>query len=429
MCNDDYVVILDKHKANVNENDKIILQGSRNKNDNLWDIEIPIIALPTPTNQVVNAIIRRDTSKKNLLITYISAFIIRPYPRLNKKFSEIMLLPGRESMICTSKKYCSKTMATTNGHLDQEQENLQSAKMEPATINDDSFPALDSPNINKYTTFTMICKQTAFFDLTRRFPHQSADGNNYLMITYDYDSNSILVQAIPNWEASSISKAWKRNHDRLTKVAAAPSHNILDNEFSSELQKSLEAHNVTTEKVPPNLHRRNTAERAIHTLKNHLLAGLAGVDPSYPIRQWDKLLQLAEITLNLLHTSHVNQKLSAYAYIFGNFDFNKTHSAPVGTKLTVHVKPDKRKSWAYHTELGYYVGPAMELYRCFKCFIPATGGIRVADTVNFSPYNGDFPSVTVRDQFLQALTDILSLIKQPNHNLPFLHFGDNAKMQ
>ena len=118
--------------------------------------------------------------------------------------------------------------------------------------------------------------------------------------------------------------------------------------------------------------------------KNHFLAGLAGVDPSFPIKQWDKLLAQAEITLNLLQTSLANQKLSAYAYLFGNFDFNKTLLAPLGTKVAVHIKPDKRKSWAYHVELGYYVGPAIEHHRCYKCFIPATGGTRVADTVIFS---------------------------------------------
>ena len=80
-----------------------------------------------------------------------------------------------------------------------------------------------------------------------------------------------------------------------------------------------------------------------------------------------------------------NPNLSAYAYIFGNFDFNKTPLAPPGTKVAVHVKPAKRASWGYHVEPRYYVGPAMEHYRCFKCYIPTTGGIRVTDTVKIFP--------------------------------------------
>ena len=172
------------------------------------------------------------------------------------------------------------------------------------------------------------------------------------MITYDYISNAILTQAISSREAGSITKAWKNSHDQLAKVAAAPSHNILDNEFSSTLQKALEAHGVTYKKVSSHLHWRNATERAIRTFKYQFKARLADVDPRFPIKQWDKLFQQAEITLNLLYTSRVNQKLSAYAYIFGNFDFKKTLLAPVGSQVAVHVKLDKQKSWAYHVDLG-----------------------------------------------------------------------------
>ena len=115
------------------------------------------------------------------------------------------------------------------------------------------------------------------------------------MVTYDYDSNAILVQPLPNREAASITKAWETTHARLAKPAAAPKHNILDNEFSAELKRTLDKHGVTYEKVPPYIHRRNAAERAIRTFKNNFLAGLAGVHPDFPIKQWDHLLQQAEI--------------------------------------------------------------------------------------------------------------------------------------
>ena len=201
----------------------------------------------------------------------------------------------------------------------------------------------------------------------------------------------------------------------------------MDNEFSNHLKCALEKHEVTFEKVPPHIHRRNAAERAICTFKNHFLAGLASMDPTFPITQWDRLLEQAELTLNLLRSSRVNQKLSAYTYLFGNFDFNKTPLAPPGTKVAVHIKPEKRTSWGYHVELGYYIGPAMEHYRCFKCYIPKTGGIRVADTVKFLPHDKPFPQVTPEDQLFQALSDILQIIQKTDHSLPFLHFGDNAK--
>ena len=65
------------------------------------------------------------------------------------------------------------------------------------------------------------------------------------------------------------------------------------------------------------VHRRNAAERAIQTFKDHFIAGLASVDPQFPIQEWDRLLPQATITLNLLRNARVNPKLSSYAYLFG----------------------------------------------------------------------------------------------------------------
>ena len=426
LCDDNCIVVLSKDMATVQKNNNTILQGPRNYKDNLWNIQIPIASLPNTTTQVVNAIIRKDQSKRELANYLYECCLTPPLSTFRHAITKnnFITWPGMDDPYI--RKYFNETINTAKGHLDQEMKNLQSTKLTPDTEKD-FFPHADWPNIKQHTTYTVVHKQTAFFDLTGKFPHQSAQGNNYLMVTYDYDSNAILVKPIPNREAASITKAWELNHARLAKVAAAPKHNILDNEFSADLQRALNKHGITYEMVPPHIHRRNAAERAIRTFKNHFLAGLAGVDPDFPIKQWDHLLQQAEITLNLLRSSRVNQKLSAYTYLFGNFDFNKTPLAPPGTKVAVHIKPDKRKSWAYHVELGFYVGPAMDHYRCFKCYIPATGGIRVADTVKFYPHNNTFPAVTMHDQFVQSLSDIIYLLQHPDHDLPFLQFGDKAK--
>jgi hypothetical protein len=117
-------------------------------------------------------------------------------------------------------------------------------------------------------------------------------------------------------------------------------------------KKTLKKYQLEYQLVPPHLHRRNAAERAIHTYKNHLLACLATCDPNFPVSKWDRLFFQVGLTLNLLRSSRVNPKLSAYAYLHGNFDFNKTPLAPLGTKVLVHLKPDQRPSWAYHGTEG-----------------------------------------------------------------------------
>eukprot|EP00957_Ditylum_brightwellii_P185204 14103810-Ditylum_brightwellii.AAC.1 len=62
-------------------------------------------------------------------------------------------------------------------------------------------------------------------------------------------------------------------------------------------------------------------------------------DLTLPMQEWDKLLKQTIITLNLLQTSQVNHKLSAYAYIFGSFNFNMCSFAPPGAKVILHCKP------------------------------------------------------------------------------------------
>jgi hypothetical protein len=48
-----------------------------------------------------------------------------------------------------------------------------------------------------------------------------------------------------------------------------------------------------------------------NTFKQHFVARLSSVDPSFPMHLWDRLLPQAEITLNLLWTSRLHLQLSA----------------------------------------------------------------------------------------------------------------------
>ena len=177
----------------------------------------------------------------------------------------------------------------------------------------------------------------------------------------------------------------------------------------------LTEHKMDFELVPPHQYRRNAAERAIRTFKNHFLAGLATCDPDFPIRQWDRLVEQAELTLNLLRNSRVNPKLSAWAYLFRNHDFNKVPLAPPGTKIVLQSKPDQRKSWAFHGEKGYYVGPAPEHYRYVRCFIPKTQKERITDTVTFIPKVIPIPHASIDDHLRKTVDDLVHLLtKKPS---------------
>ena len=94
----------------------------------------------------------------------------------------------------------------------------------------------------------------------------------------------------------------------------------MDNEASTELKTAMTDNEISYQLVPPHVHRANLSERAIQTFKAHFKAGLASLDPAFPVREWDRLLVQAKITLNMLRSSRVNPKMSAYTAIWGEFD-------------------------------------------------------------------------------------------------------------
>ena len=66
---------------------------------------------------------------------------------------------------------------------------------------------------------------------------------------------------------------------------------ILDNEVSTYFKRTIvKDWCATYQLVPPNVHRRNVAERSIHTFRADFLALLSGVDPNFPKFMWDNLL-------------------------------------------------------------------------------------------------------------------------------------------
>jgi len=101
--------------------------------------------------------------------------------------------------------------------------------------------------------------------------------------------------------------------------------------------------------TPAGLHRRNWAERAIQTFKNHFISGLCSTHPDFPLNLWDKLLPQATLTLNLLRPSRINPQLSAHAQVYGAFNFDKTPLAPPGIKVLAHKCAEDRESYAVHS--------------------------------------------------------------------------------
>ena len=241
------------------------------------------------------------------------------------------------------------------------------------------------------------------------------------------NANAILAKPIKNREAETITKGWEKINNRIVRAGEKPAVYIIDNEASRNLKQTMKAQGIDYQLVPPHNHRANLAERAIQTFKSHLKAGLSSVDPDFPISQWDRLIPQAEITINLLRNAKTNPKLSAYAFLFGQFDFARTPMAPPGAKVVAHTKPGQRETWAPHGEVGFYVGPATEHYRCYKVYFPKTRTVRNVDTVKFISSTITLPIITIDEYLKQAASDIIDILKNPPSTMiPTLQAGDTT---
>jgi hypothetical protein len=129
----------------------------------------------------------------------------------------------------------------------------------------------------------------------------------------------------------------------------------------------------------------SAAERAIRSFKDHLIAGFCSTDKAFPMHMWDRLLPQAIITLNMLQISQINPKLSASTHIDGQYDYNRAPLAPPGTGIMAYETPNRRRTWTPHGQDGWYIGPALKHFRCYRVYITKTRSERVVETVEFLP--------------------------------------------
>ena len=108
---------------------------------------------------------------------------------------------------------------------------------------------------------------------------------------YDWSSNSILSEAIPNTKDETIIRIFKGKIKYLTKRGFKPRFNILDNIASKAIIEFLkEECNIGIQVVEPHNHRVNAAERAIQTFKSHFIAGLCTCNNKFPLILWPHLI-------------------------------------------------------------------------------------------------------------------------------------------
>ena len=85
----------------------------------------------------------------------------------------------------------------------------------------------------------------------------------------------------------------------------------------------------------------------------------------------------------------------------------------------IREKPHKRKTWAPHAIEGWYIGPAMEHFRCYKVFTTSTQAERITDTVKFTHHELSTPQT-----LQQAMPSTIEAIE---NSKPILQNNTTAK--
>jgi hypothetical protein len=214
-------------------------------------------------------------------------------------------------------------------------------------IEQDFRPAIDANVEVELFIGATIAEQnegTISTDQTGNFPVTSYHSNKYQFVAYEYRSNAILVRALKDQSDKLPTAAFRNVYQHLTKCSFQPKLNIMDNRCSKAVKKYIRSTKAKILLFNPDDHRVNAAECAIQTWKEHWLSGMGTLDPTCPIQLWCQFIEQGQDTLNLLRVSQVNPKLSAYAVLEGQFNFNKTPLAPVGTRALILLDPNARKT-------------------------------------------------------------------------------------
>jgi hypothetical protein len=102
----------------------------------------------------------------------------------------------------------SKSTSTTRGHINQQRQNARATKIKDTKVIIIE-PDLDHGIKTQFVYAATIYAVQIYTDQTGKFPVVSSQGNTYIMILYDYDSNAILAKPIKDRTAPELLKAFQ----------------------------------------------------------------------------------------------------------------------------------------------------------------------------------------------------------------------------
>lgn len=436
LCNAGCVATFTDTQFHTTYKDLPVLQGKKYSTAKLWFVELPPPHTPKFTGQEHPQCNASHLSSDAAFVSFVHASLGSPvYSTFIHAIRSGYLSSWPRITPALVLANPPHTIATAKGHLNQHRQGVDSTKQSVPTIHplddtdadsDDIMipqPPLTAESANHVYVKVFPLPHTISADLTGRFPVTAHSGAQYVLIS-EMDGYIHAEPMISRHHTAYIA-SFTRTIAFFTALGCIPFFLRLDNETSNQLDAFMKRQGVRIQFCPPGMHRANRAERSIQTFKNRTISTLCTTAKDFPLTLWDKLLPQIELCLNYLHSYKPNPTISAYAGLHGGaHDFRVHPIAPAGSKVLIHDKPGIRGSWAPHGVPGFYLGPAMQHYRCYTVWATPTSSIRVTDTVAWFLEHHKFPVPSPHDLLIAAIHDVRTAISNVTNTHPTLiHTG------
>ena len=431
-------VVFTDTTVSVVKDGKVLMEGSKKPQDTLWPLPLSF-APPAVTEQPDDQALLTITHQSNAEYVKFShaTFGSPPVSTFIRAITKGYLGSWPRLTARMVRQNTPNPVATHIGHLDRNRQGQRSTHPQPThplptmpfdsseLDTDVSSPPPDDWTQAVFTQLVNLCDRN-HSDSTGRFPVVSSQGNQYILVSVF--NNYVHVEPMASRSADSYVKAYKATFAFFRHLKHHIAVQRLDNETSSQLEDFFRTENVAVEYAPAQNHRTVRAERAIRDAKNHIISTLATAHPSFPLELWDRLLPQVELTLNHLRPFGPNPDISAYLGVFRTpYDFLAHPIAPCGTLVLIWESPSTRASWAPHGVRGFYLGPAMDHYRCWRTWTIATRRERISDTLAWFPEHFVMPGASTIDHVSALIADLGATLKNmatsdivlPNHRDAF----------
>ena len=136
-------------------------------------------------------------------------------------------------------RYYPDTNETPKGHLNQSRNNFRSIKPKRTPLEVPKTETLQGHKARDVYTSVYEVKNSVFSNQTEQSPTRSQQGNKYIMVMAEINSNAILAEPINNCKDEQLTRAYQTIMLSLLRAGINTKNHILDNEVSEVLKTTI----------------------------------------------------------------------------------------------------------------------------------------------------------------------------------------------